>query len=521
MRCVTAALLMLAFGGAAPASAAPMPPVPDTQDGSTVAPMIGAPATARPVAPRTRFLPVLAPKASMHGDGGNSDTTDFPGPLGAGSRVGSAAANFGAILLFDAAGRVTISCAVPDPQRRLKPCLAAADAQTLSPQAVWLPPVGQTAMPAYMYMDATNRIIIPSVERHINLVQRIDGPLGPSFSTVRSIDLNGVITADQPLLNAMLDASGNIWFSTGGIRGVFDGTGTATTVGYVSPEGAVRSVRLPDGIVENGGAVDKDTFYLVTGPPAGETARATGGVYAFRADRRTGEIKLSWQESYDAGSTTKPGGFSRGSGTTPTLVGDRYLALTDNADGQVNLLVYDRSDDAPPSGRLACKMPLFSSGASAVEVSPIGHQDGDNYSVVVQNAYGEPPLTLTPVPIDGAHNDMSAQAPGMQRIDIGPDGECRLAWSNDDIRIKSVPFLSTATGLVYGYTQDAEQARRGNYVWQFFALDFRSGELVWLIRAGAGGAKNDMYLAAALGPDGTLYQGVTGGVLMLRDATSP
>lgn len=114
---------------------------------------------------------------------------------------------------------------------------------------------------------------------------------------------------------------------------------------------------------------------------------------------------------------------------------------------------------------------------------------------------------------------MNQMTPGVERVDITPRGKCSVAWHDQDVRIKSVPFLSTATGLVYGYTQDPQLAAGGEYVWYFIALDARTGKVAWRIRAGAGGTYNDSYQPGSLGPDGTFYQGLPLGVVKLGDGT--
>ena len=58
------------------------------------------------------------------------------------------------------------------------------------------------------------------------------------------------------------------------------------------------------------------------------------------------------------------GSINQGSGTTPTLLGDRYITVTDNADERINLLVYRRQPDFNGQ-RLICTVPLFESQQSA------------------------------------------------------------------------------------------------------------------------------------------------------------
>jgi hypothetical protein len=67
----------------------------------------------------------------------------------------------------------------------------------------------------------------------------------------------------------------------------------------------------------------------------------------------------------------------------------------------------------------------------------------------------------------------------------------------------TLPILSTATGLVYGYEQSE-------------GLAFK-GEPVWKARTGAGGTFNNYYRVAFLILNGTLYQLVQGGVVALRN----
>ncbi len=80
-----------------------------------------------------------------------------------------------------------------------------------------------------------------------------------------------------------------------------------------------------------------------------------------------------------------------GSGTTPDLFGNGYVAITDNADDRMNVLVYKRGADVPADQRLVCKVPVFGSGASTTDNSLITWGN----SIVVENNYGyENPTSL-------------------------------------------------------------------------------------------------------------------------------
>ena len=84
----------------------------------------------------------------------------------------------------------------------------------------------------------------------------------------------------------------------------------------------------------------------------------------------------------------------------------------------------------------------------------------------------------------------------------------------------SVPVLSLKTGLVYGYTQDEDSAKSGNWVWYIVAIDWASGDEVWRVRTGAGGLWNDGYLPGAIGPDATFYQVSSSDVFECLDSES-
>ena len=55
--------------------------------------------------------------------------------------------------------------------------------------------------------------------------------------------------------------------------------------------------------------------------------------------------------------------------------------------------------------------------------------------------------------------------------------------------------------------------------WFLTALDFRTGATDLQALAGAGLGFNNNYAPVTIGPDGTVYVGVLGGLVSLRDAT--
>ncbi|NEE49099.1 hypothetical protein G3M55_31420, partial [Streptomyces sp. SID8455] len=105
-------------------------------------------------------------------------------------------------------------------------------------------------------------------------------------------------------------------------------------------------------------------------------------LYSFTADA-DGTPRIQWRQTYDRGTGTKPGSVNQGSGTTPDLfgTGGEYVAITDNADDRMNVLVYRRGMDVPADRRLVCSVPVFGSGRSTTDNSLISWGD----SLVVEN----------------------------------------------------------------------------------------------------------------------------------------
>ena len=130
----------------------------------------------------------------------------------------------------------------------------------------------------------------------------------------------------------------------------------------------------------------------------------TGGVFIvtdkaqYRFDAtRSGKPKVSWRVRYDNIGVKKPGQFDAGSGTTPTLMGKKYLSIADNA-ARMNVVVMRRAKHlrARPA-RLVCEQPVFRKGAGATENSIIA----TDRSMIVENNYGyspPPDATTTATP---------------------------------------------------------------------------------------------------------------------------
>ncbi|ETS82104.1 hypothetical protein PFICI_07106 [Pestalotiopsis fici W106-1] len=466
------------------------------------------------------------PEASlMHADGGNSGSTDWPGPVGLNTSSSSSALDAVGVLLWGSNHTMVVGY-VDMTTNPITLGLVVRNATTLQVLGQWPAPANETLNLAYIELiagDASDRVIVSSQQGRIYSLSISHCPGSAKFTMDRKIDLSlgDILSEGETLLNAMVDTDDNIWFTTGYINGTSGLTGgstaspNSTTLGFVTPDNAIKRIHIAGQVVENGIAVSGTTSFIVMGPTDG--INATGYLAAYRSDEPSnGGIDQVWKLPYSAGSTTKPGAFSRGSGSTPALLGDQFVAVTDNADGQINLIVAHQNTT---TNQLACKVPLFMPGSVANDFSATVHFDGTLYSVMLINNYGAPQIFSGQgsTDINGSFNNKTMMPGGLTRVDVDTTGAaCGVRWVSN-ITTTAVPILSTATGLLYVYSQDPGLALKGEYVWYLVAVSWDTGDVAWKVKMGSGGIFNDNWLSATLGPDGTFYQWVIGGLAMVKD----
>ncbi|KAK1638904.1 hypothetical protein BDP81DRAFT_459516 [Colletotrichum phormii] len=463
--------------------------VADSQN-VTAPDFIGKAATSQPLRPKERFSPDAL---HAHIDGGNTRSDDYMGPLGVFSVASSAAVKTGYMFWENSTSLlVAMECVLS--QAPIGFCLAAVDPETMDVLTQWTAPAGRTAI-SNDWQVVDNHVIMPTLEGFIMEIQR--------FGTGASTTFTQFVATPAPLVG-------------------LQGTNT-TTVGYVQRDGTIFSASLDNQIVENGMAVNGKNIYFITGPSGSEDhADASGHFYAFQADTANGGgVIAAWNETYLAGSGVKPGGLSRGSGATPGLLGQKYVAMTDNADSQINLNVY-RQASAMTEGQnssFVCSVPLFEPGASLNEASLTTHFDGTTYSAIIANCYNSPSfLDVSDDDVNGSFNNLTQVATGVARVRVNADESCELGW--DLPIVATMVTLSTTNGILYAYTQDRELAVGGEYVWYIVAFDYVSGQEIWRKRVGAGGVYNPGPSHLQLGANGRIYEGIVGGVAWVEDSPS-
>ncbi|KAH8595441.1 hypothetical protein B0O99DRAFT_686857 [Bisporella sp. PMI_857] len=486
--------------------------IPDSQD-SAAPPFIGNAVDGQLLKPKVRFVPDAA---GVHMDMGNTRSDDFPGPLGESTRVFSNTVPL-AFMFWDGPDNLVaeLSCDGPNNNIPTNFCLAALDHETLEPLAIWTTP-NRTMVSNYMqYKD--NHAVLPTLEGYIVDVERV----GNSFKVAREIDISSTLPSGSIIASVGYAADGNLWFTATpapliGIEGM-----NTSTIGYVDQSGAVHTIKIANGLIENSFALNNGTLYVATGPAGLEDhAGATGNFYAFRAGGANEGIRIMYNETYSAGDGRKPGGLSRGTGSTPSLLGSKYVAITDN-NADLNLVVYRQVDESyePSAGSsTVCTIRIFPPGAGSNEAALTTHYDGEKYTAVIANNYNAPSLSFLNSATDinnAASNNFSQMAPGLVRIDVSEDGACSVGWELE-IRI-GTSTLSTITGLLYVYTQDNDLAKQGEYVWYIAAIDHATGKEVWRVKVGAGGVFNSGVSHMQLAPGGAVYQGVVGGAAWVKD----
>lgn len=427
--------------------------------------------------------------SSMHGDAAASDTTPYAGPGPDAQPVQPVV--LGAVCPTILAGRDRMPLALCTEYVDRAPTANLLDPTTLLPVARLHLSAGALLGGVYAYVDGSDRLV--TVDGGTGDVVRIAHDQGGPGGTWRLFvdDRFPVAPAltracGAPGCDAIVSVApgydGRIWFATAKAR-----------AGYVDPRtGRVRVRALaPAGRTET---------------VANSIATALGGVaittdhalVLVRADAR-GAIRTVWRRAYERGPARKPGQLTHGSGATPTFLGSRtggeLVAITDDASPREHLLVY-RSD----TGRLVCRRPLFRSGASGTENSPIGLGS----SVYVASTYGYP----YPAGTDGPSEPASAPiAGGLERVDLTADG-CRTRWRSD-VASAAVPRLSRAERVIYTVIRDGQSYALGR-------ISPRTGRVLSSQPIGVGPASDTLQMVGTILPDRTLLQGTMTGFVAVR-----
>ena len=527
---VTVILALVVPVAAGAQEATPIDPGPETM----LPDYIGAPAKAHPT-PNSGVPqnPYLAPNpfSTVHIDPWMSDVVDIAGPLGrnpevvtsalAHARQDSNSWKFQCIgITFDSHGHLITGCVEDGPLGQTA-TVVLGDAKTLEVLDSY--PLSTPSSPltsisaAYWYFDNQERFTIADGPNTIATLVEGGSEESPVFGEhPATYNLEGVIPSNDHLSGVMLDWQGRIWFATAGVADHSEGAPAKACVlnpaTYENPATNLNVKCVSFGWNEQTGkneqifntfAVTKTGVYIVTSE---KMYRVWAG-----SDNQPNVV---WSEPYDTVppntnnefyvNGVKNGQYERGSGTSPTILGEgKYVAITDNAE-PMKVVVFRTDKQLDPNEQKVCEVRVFENQeGGALSNSLIGSR----LSLIAENNYGY---------ADNWQQDgKKPSAPGFERIDINPNGKgCTKVWSNSDVASTNSGKLSTRTGLIYVETRKMDN---GLDVYYLTALDFRTGEVVWEKQVGSGYAFDHWYTGLFVGPDETVYLGVNGGIVSVRD----
>lgn len=507
----------------------PLAPVPSDPRSALMAPFTGQSVVPvrfprGPLPPRHPFM-AANERSNIHDDAYQTDAYSGTGPLGKQLRVRSALVGGEcASVTFDHRGRIVSVCVGP-----VGTTLQVIDPVTLSLLASYPLPTrvnigaGSKAFGGggYFYLDNADRAVVPTNDGRV-VVLAIGQADVPTITRTKVYDLRSVV-GSQTLESALPDWSGRLWFvTTGGLVGIADANGTGAKVLQLRTpaHGEPTSNQGKAEPVGNSFAVDESGGVFIVSEEA---------QYRLDADR-SGAPRFTWRIPYNRGTRTKPGQVNFGSGTTPTLIGSAssprggYLAILDNADPFMHIDIYARGRTAGSATAPVCSVPIFKSHPNAGSDENSLIVAGD--SIFAENNYG----TMGAVdPQAGTTRTVATTVPGLERVDFDRRTmRCSSRWLNDTQRVPTaVSKVATGSGLLFTYTHPAPDeityagaslpAQLAPDVWRLTAVDIRSGRTAWSQVVGIGTGFNNFYAPVTIGPDGTAYVGVLGGIVAVRD----
>lgn len=458
---------------------------------------IGSPAIPRPIASALAEPIIQHPYLAMtgnngmHNDAAQSDAYRWSGPLGIAPKVQSRQFHRlgGACVAqtFDRAGRMLGTCVGP-----FGVTLVARDPETLeilARQTItrWVPWGMKFSGGVYFHLDNEDRVLLATNDLTIDRWALREAKGEFAWERVESIEigaaLNSAAKEEHHVIDVMPDWNGDYWFITrAGLVGTIDRAGKSAHAMALGVAGNRESI-------DNALAVGEKGVFVVSNHAMYNLGRAADG-----------RIETRWREAYDRGTAQKAGTMGFGSGTTPTLVRNDYVGITDNADGRVKVVVYAQE---PRTGKQqVCAVPVFKLGLGTSEnsLSAVGN------SLIVENNFG----------YEGPRNIPESES-GIARVDIRGE-QCETVWETHEITSPSaVPKTSLANGLIYLYTRD-EGNPADLHAWYFTAIDFETGALVYKQLTGVGWKFNNHYGSITIARDGSAYASTMGGLLRISDS---
>jgi hypothetical protein len=417
------------------------------------------------------------------------------------------------LLLVDIEDTLKLLDAIPVPGRGHK-------ATELAGKKARMALFRSTSGGAYFFLSKENEVIIPGPDYQILYIpvkdRSFDRTRMVSYDIMEEIRKGDLIyeglsdkEGGNKLTAVMPDAQGNVWYTSRlGIVGVIDlknikeGECPKTYSHMIGEFGLLRKIQhffgkkydsieevefYTEGMtdteyrkefrkffmldpesreeIQNSFSVGKDGVYIVS----------SVALYKLRFNDETKRIEMDpkWEETfqnvgdqiYYNDGIQKPGQLNNGSGTTPTLMDDRFVIIADNDYHQINMVIYSQED-----GSLVSRHKLFRYDSSACENSIVAYHN----SLIIGNTFNY---------VDPFKENETAG--GLNRFDLNPETgkfELREDWPVQFIDPQTAtPKMSASNGLIYVYNRQ-EALDDGYHDWQLTAIDFETGRKVFYIR---------------------------------------
>ena len=379
---------------------------------------------------------------------------------------------------------------------------------------------------AYFFLSKKNEVLIPGPEFSIFYIPIKDNKFERSrmvsYDIMEEIEKGDLLVEGlsdkegrNKLTAVMPDAQGNIWYTSKmGVIGVIDlknfnrgdyqekGLCPKTYSFYIGEFGLLRKIEhffgkkydnIEDLEFYREGMSDVEfrnnlrEFFMIDPEtreeiqnsfsigPDGVFIVSNIALYKFRFNDETKKIELDpeWQKTFEKtgdliypnDGIQKKGQLNDGSGTTPTLMDNRFVIIADNDHHQINLNIYSQED-----GHLVNRFELFAKDSSACENSVVAYKN----SLFIGNTYNYvDPFDFNDTPGGIDRFDYNSSITKFERV---------KNWPAEHIDAKTAtPKMSTETGVVYVYNR-REEPDKGHYDWQLTAIDYKTGRKAFYIR---------------------------------------
>jgi hypothetical protein len=386
----------------------------------------------------------------------------FAGPLGESPRVRSRWYGLDGCqdLAADSRHRLVTLCGGPG-----EPVLRLLDPTGLRQLASKdLPARDGLPCPGVFFLDGTDHAVVATTDQELLTIGTADAQGHPDLTTTATVDLSDALPDDDCVTGLRPDPQGHLWFAS------HDGR-----VGVVV-DGEPRTVDVGDEIVRP----------LATSTSAAYVAGSDG---LHKVAVLGGRPTIVWNAPYDGADP----------GAAPVVLPSGSVAVATDRDPRLQVSVL-RSD----TGKVVCRTEVFGDGGST-DGGLVATADGRD-AVLVTNSqgYAGPLATVLGRTTTG----------GIARLDVR-DGRCVHTWTSELDAPSGAPAVSPQVGLAYAVTK--RHSWWGVDAWYVTALDLRTGRAIWARRIGLGLLRDNNHAAPALGPDGSLYVPVLGGVLRVHD----